>query len=94
MTEIPKDVMEAARATFESSVDGMCMTWDHSFGLLDEKQRDYLRRCFRQVGEHDVIPFTARAILAERNRCAEVAAKYSYDSGVASRIETEIEAGA
>lgn len=59
--------LKAAEELVESRIDSMCMTWDHSFGLLDDRQKDYLRKCFRQVALHDLIPFIKQALAtAER----------------------------
>lgn len=68
---------ETAEALIASRIDSMCMTWDHSFGLMDEQQREGLRRNFRQVAFHDLTPFIAAALTkAEREgmkRAAEIA---------------------
>lgn len=74
--------MEAARAVFEAKLDAMCLTWDHSFGTMDEDCREGLRRCFRQIGHHDIIPaFAAALATAEREgmkRAAEIARGHVY----------------
>lgn len=68
---------ETAEALIASRIDSMCMTWDHSFGLMDEQQREGLRRNFRQIAYHDLTPFVAVALAkAEREgmkRAAEIA---------------------
>lgn len=72
-TEIPADVMEAAQKLAEDIIQRMCMTMDHSFGLQTTEQQRGLRLSMSQVAEHDVCPVIARAILAERERCARIA---------------------
>lgn len=55
-------------------IDAMCMTWDHSFGLMPEDKRASLRLCIGQLIQHDIGPYIARAIMAakaeEREACA------------------------
>lgn len=73
--------INAAKALIEDRINSMCLTWDHSFGLMDEAQREGLRRSFRQIAYHDLTPFIAAALTAaeregredERKRCAEIA---------------------
>ena len=71
---------ETAEALIASRIDSMCMTWDHSFGLMDEQQREGLRRNFRQIAYHDLTPFIATALAKaeregredERKRCVDI----------------------
>ena len=91
MSEIPADVMKAAEDAATAAVYGMCMTDDHSFGLLPKDQAEARVRHMSQIAYHDVRPAIARAILAERERCAKVAddlrlCSHEYEEDVAEAI--------
>ena len=77
MTSPSEKHMDAARELMEGRINSMCMTWDHSFGIMDESDADCLRRAFRKISYHDIVPFVAAAISnAEREgmkRAAEIA---------------------
>jgi hypothetical protein len=89
MTEIPADVMEAARKQAEAIIPRMCMTMDHSFGLQTPEQQSGLRLSMAQIAEHDVAPTIARAIMAERERCAKKVDQFATDWGVAYKTMTD-----
>lgn len=76
MTSPSEKYMEAARELMEGRIRSMCMTWDHSFGLMNENAAEGLRRAFRQISYHDIVPFIATALAnAEREgmrRAADV----------------------
>jgi len=69
---IPDEIMRAAQKVFDDRLNSICLTWDHSFGLMSEDQREGLRRSFRRIGYHDIVPAFAAALFAERKRAAEI----------------------
>lgn len=69
---MPEDVLSTARVIAQSLIGRMCMTMDHSFGLQSEQEQSGLKTSMSQLAQHDVAPSIARAILAERERCAVV----------------------
>ena len=72
MSEYPEDVMKAARDASLLCIGGMCSTYRHDYGLLPENERKALYVTMSQLAYHDVAPVIARAILAERERCAGI----------------------
>lgn len=72
-TPIPEDVMKAARDASLSCITGMCSTYRHDYALLPEAERKSLYVVMSQLAYHDVAPVIASALMAERERCAEVA---------------------
>lgn len=68
MISISEDIRRAANEEADKAVVGMCMTFDHSFGLQSEKERSGLLLSMKQIAQHDVAPAIARAIQAERNK--------------------------
>ena len=66
MTEIPEDVMKAAREAADAIVDSMALTYRHDYGLLIGEERARARVVFEQIAYHDVRPAIARALMAER----------------------------
>lgn len=71
MSEYPEDVMKAARDASLLCIGGMCSTYRHDYGLLPENERKALYVTMSQLAYHDVAPVIARAITAERERCAK-----------------------
>lgn len=57
--EVSEKHRAEAKALIEARIDAMCMTWDHSFGLMSAEGKDALRRQMRQLAEHDLTPFIA-----------------------------------
>lgn len=84
MTKIPEDVMKAARDASLLCIGGMCSTYRHDYGLLPENERKTLYVTMSQLAYHDVAPVIARAIMAERHRCATIASRYAdgYEAGL------------
>jgi len=84
MTKIPEDVMKAARDASLSCIVGMCSTYRHDYGLLPEDERKSLYVVMSQLAYRDVAPVIARAIMAERERCAAIASRYAdgYEAGL------------
>lgn len=75
-------------------VHSMCLTWDHSYGIMEPQERDGLFRSMSQVFVHEVKPFVARAILSERTKAAEIAEEYKeFIPGWASDISQAIRKG-
>lgn len=70
---LPDDIVEAAKAGAEALITRMCVTMDHSFGLQTEQEQRGLRTSMSQLVEHDIAPAMAKAVHAERKRCAAVA---------------------
>lgn len=62
MSEPTEKHRTEAEKLIEARIDAMCMTWDHSFGLMDEARQEDLRRSFRQIAYHDITPFVAGAL--------------------------------
>lgn len=75
MSEYPEDVMKAARDASLLCIGGMCSTYRHDYGLLPENERKALYVTMSQLAYHDVAPVIARAIMEERQRCAEIVDK-------------------
>lgn len=73
MSGIPDDIRKAAMDIADALIPSMCMTMDHSFGLQSEQEQRGLRLQMSQVAEHDVARAIAKAIHAERERCAYIA---------------------
>jgi len=48
--------------TRDSIIAGMCMTWDHSFGLMSGDKQNALWSSMSQLYEHDVKPAIDRAL--------------------------------
>ena len=40
-------------------IEGMCLTWDHSYGLMTPEQRGSLRQAMHQIYYHNVRPVLA-----------------------------------
>lgn len=67
----PADPSAEARAPIDedrrdSIIAGMCMTWDHSFGLMGDDEQNALWRQMAQLFEHDVLPAMLAFAAAER----------------------------
>lgn len=46
----------------DALINGMCMTYRHDFGLLDEKSQEALRTTMRQIYQHNVKPYIDTAL--------------------------------
>lgn len=69
---IPEDILKTAESAASEIVGHMCVTYRHDFGLLPEDEREGLRRTMAQIAYHEVRPAIARALMAERERAAQI----------------------
>lgn len=40
----------------ESIIEGMCLTYRHDFGLLDDAEKGFLRGYMGQIYNHNIVP--------------------------------------
>ena len=78
MTGVNDDLKKRARIIAEAMVDQMCLTYRHDYWLMEREKREAMRRTFEQIAEHNVMPAIANALMAERERCANVVREISH----------------
>lgn len=54
-----------------TSLDSLCTTYTHDFGLLPEDEKEKIRDMFRQIHEHHVL-FIKELYLKEKEKNAEL----------------------
>lgn len=71
---------EPTKAADDSAmIEGMCLTWDHSYGLMTQEQRGALRQSMYQLYHHNVRPVLA----SEREARERAEERAHYATGTA-----------